>query len=72
VIGKEKELFRRVRKRSERREVIRPVPLGNELNVHPERTREIVRKWKNNELVDFANPNRIWLTDEGENYTIED
>lgn len=62
---KEEELFRRLQRRSKERRTIKPVPVGEQIGLHPEESRELCRKWKNSGLVDFSNPNQIWLTEDG-------
>ncbi len=64
----EAHLFKLVQERAEKRDVIRVVPLGNQIGLHPMTTREFARKWKNSGLVDFAEPNRIWLTKNGKEF----
>lgn len=61
----EARLFQKVQDRAEERESVRIVPLGEQLGLHPIRTRELARKWKNSGLIGFADPNIVWMTQAG-------
>lgn len=61
----EAELFRRVQERAEERESVRIVPIAEQQGMHPIRARELARKWKNDGLANFADPNILWLTEDG-------
>lgn len=48
-------------------EWIRVIPLGKQVGLHPQQTREIVRYWSNEGLVGYAgsSADKILLTDKG-------
>lgn len=58
-------LFRKVQERAEERDSVRIVPIAEQQGMHPIRARELARKWKNQGLVSFADPNILWVTKDG-------
>lgn len=64
---KERRLFARLQEEANGSEAVRLTKLGNQLGFHEQTTREISRTWKNRGLVSFADPNIVYLTEEGVN-----